>query len=59
MGQEEVADTPSMVTAESESEISLKAFSSAALMRLIEEVRNEEAPHGRAAYDRTYHRHNR
>lgn len=59
MGQEEVADTPSMVTAESESEISLKAFSSAALMRLIEEVSNEEAPHGRAAYDRTYHRHNR
>lgn len=59
MRQDEMADASPIVTAESKGEVGLRAFSSAALMRLIEEVRNDEAPHGRAAYDRTYHRHNR
>ena len=59
MHQDKLADAPTIVTAESKGEMSLKALSSAALMRLIEEVRNDEALPGRTAYDRTYHRHNR
>ncbi|MFK0690927.1 YhhA family cyclophane-containing RiPP [Mesorhizobium sp. IMUNJ 23033] len=59
MPQNEVADVSIIAITETKREISIKAFGSAALMRLIEEVRNDESPQGRTAYDRTYHRHNR
>ena len=41
--------------------VDLNAVDSAALKRLIAEVRNEDAPAAgqSAAYNRTYHRHNR
>ena len=40
--------------------VDLNTVDSAALKRLIAEVRNESAPEGLStAYNRTYHRHNR
>ena len=40
--------------------VDLNTVDSAALKRLIAEVRNESAPAGLStAYNRTYHRHNR
>ncbi|MBX7135853.1 MAG: hypothetical protein K1X67_24560 [Fimbriimonadaceae bacterium] len=45
-------------TAMSELEVDLQAFSSVALARLTEEVKNEDLP-SVSRYDRTYNRHNR
>lgn len=39
-------------------ELDLQAFSSVALARLVEEVKNEDLPSA-TRYDRTYNRHNR
>lgn len=35
------------------------SIGSAALARLVEEVRNKDEPAASTAYNRTYHRHNR
>lgn len=40
-------------------QVDLDSVESAALARLIEEVRNEERAMPITAYNRTYHRHNR
>ena len=51
------------VQARSSSEVDLKSMPSAALARLIDEVRNEQTDsthaYDRAAYDRAHNRHNR
>jgi hypothetical protein len=43
----------------SSSHVELPAIESAALARLVEEVRNGERCPSPTAYNRTYHRHNR
>lgn len=55
-------DAPAVVPSQSEFgelfDVDVKTLSSAALARLVEEVRNDDAMAGRA-YDRTHNRHNR
>ena len=40
-------------------DVELTSIGSAALARLVEEVRNKGEPASSTAYNRTYHRHNR